>query len=96
MQEEDLKNATDKINFLTRYGPMHRHMKPEALHEKEVFWEKELVTKGFPILAQGAPNVYVYILLKGRVTVLYDTWLLDQSKRSENHNQRWLKIQKIS
>jgi len=101
MQKEELKNATEKMSFLIRYGPMLRKMDPEELQEKEVLWQKELVTRGCPIISQNQPNNCIYIVLKGKVNILFDTYSLGpgwlhSADQLMGDGQRWLKIQRIN
>ena len=42
------------------------------LHEKEVLFKKEEVTKGYIIIRTGHLNSYIYFVVGGIVGVLYD------------------------
>lgn len=60
----------EKLEFLkTNARPLLVHQSHEDLLEKEVFFVKEAITKGYPIIKQGQTNQHLYLIQSGKVAL---------------------------
>ena len=64
--------AEAKVEFLVRYVPRLRAVARRLAEELEVFFIKEVYTRGFRVVKQGELDDYVYFVFAGEARVCYN------------------------
>lgn len=67
-----LSAAETKIEFLKQYVPGLRSIRDSIIHDLEVLFQKEKVTKGYRLIEQGVINDNLLFIQTGECRILYN------------------------
>jgi len=60
-----------KIHFLIRYVPKFRGLQKRMVEDFEIFFQKEVVTRGFPIQKIDEQEDYLFFIYRGICKIIY-------------------------
>jgi hypothetical protein len=71
ISKTQMSEGEKKIDFLVRYVPKLRNLPWRLINDFEVFFLKEIVTRGYLILTVNEQSDYLYFIVRGFCKLLY-------------------------
>jgi len=66
-----LSTSEKKLEFLLRYVPKLRSLPRRVIEDYEVYFQKEVMTKGYPVLKFEEQDDYICFIYRGTCKILY-------------------------
>lgn len=73
IQKTQLSAAEKKVEFLIRYVPNFRKLDRKIIEDYEIYFQKEVATKGYPIIKFEEMDDYIFFIYRGTCKILYPT-----------------------
>ena len=72
MNRTKLSSSEKKVEFLIQYVPTMRNLPRKVVEDFEIYFQKEVVTRGYQILKINEQVDYLYLIFRGICKVLYN------------------------
>lgn len=71
ISKTQLSASEKKIEFLTRHVPNFRNIDRKIIEDYEIYFQKEVVTKGYTLLKFEEMDDYIFFIYRGICKILY-------------------------
>lgn len=78
MSKTKLSASEKKIDFLIQYVPTLRNLPKKIVEDFEIYFQKEVLTRGYQILKINEQDDYLYLVFRGVCKVLYNVDMLPE------------------
>lgn len=78
MSKTKLSASEKKVEFLIQYVPTFRNLPRKVVEDFEIYFQKEVVTRGYQILRINEQVDYLYLIYRGVCKVLYNVDMLPE------------------